>query len=428
MFSTDHGRTLTRRQLLAVCGSCLGVGALGGYAYGSGYVRGDDCNPTPLDTSPTDWPLPGYDGGNTRAVPSGRAPASGLSERWRIRLQNPEQPLAINGSVFVAPETPSAEFVRSYELSTGEEQWAKPVSPSGYSLPLLAGGDSLFLGQDRASGETVSRALATADGSERWTSGVASGHVVPVFGAGLLVFRDSPALIAIDARTGEECWRESVASNLRSGAIHAGETVVVDTGTDGKIIALDARTGEQQWKFDVSDYFHPDEDDIVDARYGRIVAGTDRLFFRTYGGMSIALDAVTGETDWVTPETPPEMPAEGGRNYIPPGLEPIAFSSDVLVVVESDGTDRSDSLHALDPTTGSERWSFEPEAEEDVHIRSAAVAGETVFLPVLDELQLLDLSSGSVLETHDLDGYARSISLAEGACLVATTEGIVAFE
>lgn len=428
MPSTDQGHTLTKRQLLAVCGSCVGVGALGGYTYGSGFVRGDDCNPTPLDTSPTDWPLPNYDGGNTRTVPSEHAPESGLSEQWSVGVQNPEQPIVLNGSVFVAPEAPLTEFIRSYDLSTGEERWMKPVSIPGHGLPLLAGGDSLFLGQDREAGETVSRALATADGSERWTSDIASGYVIPVLDAGLLVFRDSPNLIAIDARTGKECWQESFTARLRSSTLHAGETIVMGTSTEGEIIALDAETGEQRWNVDISGYFHPDEDNINDAIRGHIVAGTDRVFFGTFGGMLIALDAATGETDWVTPETPPVIPTEGRRHYLPPGLEPVAFSDNALVAIESDGTDRSDSLHVIDPTTGSEQWSFEPEEEEDVSIRSAAVVGETVVLPVMKEFHLIDLASGDIFETHDLDGYARSVSLADGVCLVATTEGIVAFE
>ncbi|SDQ57584.1 hypothetical protein SAMN04489842_1218 [Natronobacterium texcoconense] len=127
MPSADRRQTLTKRQLLAVCGSCAGVGTLGGYAYGSGFFR-DDCNPTPLDTSPADWPLPSYDEGNTRAVPSEHAPENGLSETWSVGIRNPEQLLVLNGSVFVVPEVPPAEFITSYDLSTGEERWVKPVS------------------------------------------------------------------------------------------------------------------------------------------------------------------------------------------------------------------------------------------------------------------------------------------------------------
>lgn len=73
--------TLSRRQLLAASGFCLGVGALGGYAYGSNFFRDDGCTPTPVDVSPLDWPLPDYDGSNTRAVRSESAPAPGLTER-----------------------------------------------------------------------------------------------------------------------------------------------------------------------------------------------------------------------------------------------------------------------------------------------------------------------------------------------------------
>ncbi|WP_265110017.1 PQQ-binding-like beta-propeller repeat protein [Halosolutus halophilus] len=424
MPSTDQSHALTKRQLLALCGSCVGGGALGGYAYGSGFLPDDDCNPAPLDTSPTDWPLPNYDGGNTRTVPSEHAPESGLSEKWSVSVQDPGQPIAINGSVFVAGIRP--DFVISYDLFTGEERWTKPITTTqpGLRLSPMAGGDSLVIPQDSEDGDTVSRVWATADGSEQWTSDIPSGHVAPVLDAGLLVFRDSPDLIAIDARTGEECWRERFTDHLRSSTIHAGETIVMDTGRDGEIIALDAGTGDQQWNTDISEYFHPKFDAVRDP----LVAGTDRLFFGTFRGMLIALNAATGETEWVTPETHPELPTEGGREHAPLTLEPIVSSDDILVVIESDGTDRSDSLHTIDPTTGNKRWTFEPEEDEDVRIRSAAVGGETVFLPLMDEFHLVDLASGEILETHELDGYAQSVSLADGLCLVATTEGIIAFE
>jgi outer membrane protein assembly factor BamB len=99
-----------------------------------------------------------------------------------------------------------------------------------------------------------------------------------------------------------------------------------------------------------------------------------------------------------------------------------------LVAIESDTTDRSDSLHAIDPTTGNELWVFQPEAQEGVEIRSAAVAGKTVFIVMNKELHLIDLTNGSVIESHDLGSYAESIILADSICLVATTEEIVAFE
>ena len=428
MLSSDQRHTLTKRQLLAVCGSCVGGGALGGYAYRSGFLIDDDCNPPPLDTSPTDWPLPHYDGGNTRTVPPENAPTSGLSERWSISVQNPAQPIVLNGSVFVTPEDPSTEIITAYDVATGEEEWREHVSASVDRLPLLAGGNSLFLGQEQQNGDTVSKALATADGSELWTSDVASEQVLAVLEAGLLLFQDSNKLLAVDARVGEKCWQKRVSGGFMPSTIHAGETIVMNTFTTGEIIALNARTGEQQWEADISEYFHSDAENLNDSIVGRAVAGTDRVFFRTGGGMLIALDATTGETDWVTPKTHPEVPTEGERHYLPPGFEPVAVADDALVVIEWDGSDRSDSLHAIDPTSGAEQWEFEPEEEEDVHIHSAAVAGETVFVPVMEEFYLIDLASGEILETHDLSGYAQSVSLCYGLCLVATTEGIVAFE
>jgi outer membrane protein assembly factor BamB len=99
-----------------------------------------------------------------------------------------------------------------------------------------------------------------------------------------------------------------------------------------------------------------------------------------------------------------------------------------LVAIESDTTDRSDTLHAIDPTTGSEKWAFQPEAQDGVEIRSAGVAGKTIFIVMNKELRLIDLTNGGVIESHDLGSYAKSVILADSVCLVATTEEIVAFE
>nr|WP_277410223.1 PQQ-like beta-propeller repeat protein [Natrinema longum] len=347
---------------------------------------------------------------------------SGLTERWSVDVQHPGQPIVLNGSVLVGGIR-SPDFIRSYSLYTGEEQWLKRIS-AGHHVSLVAGGDSLFLGDDREDGERVSRALATADGSDRWTSAVSGGHVIPLLEAGLLAFYDSPDLIGVDAHTGEECWRKSLGSRIRSTALDADDTVVLDTGTDGNLFFLEAETGERRRETDISRHFHPNEGAVTDAIRGRIVAGSERIFFNTFGGLLIALDADTGETDWVTPETHPEIDG----NTALPEREPIAVSNDSLLVIESDGTDRSDSLYAVDPATGSEQWVFDPEEETDVRIRSAAVAGETVFLSVMDELLLIDLASGDVFERHDCDSHVQSVTLAGGVCLVATAEGIVAFE
>ena len=430
MPSTDRSRVLSRRQLVAVCGACAGGGSLAGYAYGAGIRRSGDCDPSPLDTSPTDWPLPNYDAANARAPPPESAPAPELTERWRISHQQPAHPLVINGSVVVASEARSPASITAYGLRSGEQRWTKPVSVSPYTFTLAAGGDSLFLSSARTDDGTVSRALSTADGSERWTSDVSGTHVLPFLEDGHLLFRDGSEFIAVDARTGEECRRLSVDRRIPPGtaATNSDGTVFVNIGTDGDVIALDEETGEVQWEADISAHFHPNEDDINDAIRGPIVAGSDRIVFHTFGGLLIALDAETGDTDWVTPDSHPEISVHDGRRYAPPELEPIARADDTVIVIESDPTDRSDRLHAIDSATGDARWTFEPEADEGASIWTGSVAGETVFFPVRDELFLVDLADGSVIETHDLEGAGHSLVLASRVCLVATFDGVVAFE
>ncbi len=70
---------LTRPQLLVICGSCMGIGGFVGYAYGSDVLR-DECNPTPMDVAPIDWPASNYDPANTRTTISESAPHGELTE------------------------------------------------------------------------------------------------------------------------------------------------------------------------------------------------------------------------------------------------------------------------------------------------------------------------------------------------------------
>ena len=117
MPSPEQRYTLSRRQLVALCGACAGAGTLGGYAYG-GTLRQKDCDPSPLAVSPTEWTLPEYDVANTRAAPAESAPSDELSERWRISFEEPDQPLVINGSVLIT-QHPYSRTIYSLATNNG---------------------------------------------------------------------------------------------------------------------------------------------------------------------------------------------------------------------------------------------------------------------------------------------------------------------
>jgi outer membrane protein assembly factor BamB len=110
------------------------------------------------------------------------------------------------------------------------------------------GGESAFVGfQD----QTV-RALALADGSERWSTRLATPlnpWAAPNVAGDLVVAADLGGMVsAIDASTGEV--RSEFATNEgvgRSSAVVIGTTALVPT-VEGSVQAIDLDTGERIWR------------------------------------------------------------------------------------------------------------------------------------------------------------------------------------
>lgn len=428
MPSTDQ-TGLSRRELLALCSTCVSAGALAGYGVGreSDLLRSADCDPSPLDVSPTDWPAPNYDSANTRTVPREAAPGRDLTERWTISRRQPSrgQPVVTNGSVFVVGGFGNVYWLRSYDLLTGDEQWKRHVTSTPAHHALAAGGDSLFVPEFSDGDSTVSTALATADGSQRWTALVTGSSLTPALGSGLLLFQEDSDVVAIDAHTGDECWRADVGDRVRSSAATAGGLAIVNAGTDGRIVALDVRTGEQRWERDVSEQFHPDEENINDAVRARIVLGSEYAFVHTYGGRLLALDLASGDTEWVETSSDPDPTMKDGKTYAPAALEPVAFTEGALLALETYATDDPDVLYALDPDSGDDQWTYDP---GETYLESPTVAGNTVYLTSPNALHLLDLTSGDSTGAYDVNGRSHYVTVADGVCLVTTSEEIVAFE
>ncbi|WP_224333357.1 PQQ-binding-like beta-propeller repeat protein [Haloprofundus halobius] len=93
----------------------------------------------------------------------------------------------------------------------------------------------------------MTKALATHDGTERWTAEVSDSTPTPGFATGHLFVSERQELIALNAHTGTKCWRTSLRDYPRSKATDS-DILVVNVGTDGLLIALDAETGALRWE------------------------------------------------------------------------------------------------------------------------------------------------------------------------------------
>jgi outer membrane protein assembly factor BamB len=349
-----------------------------------------------------------------------------LTERWAIspNASSATELIVTNGSVFV-PGAAGSQLLESYNLLTGKHEWTRRGLPHPRDLTLLSGGDFLFISQASGEDGIVSRAVATSDGSPRWSTDMHATPVDAALAAGHLCLPKGSDVLGFDAATGEECWQQTFDGLPRIRAATVGELVVTNaTGTDGELTVLDAETGQVTRSATVSSHFHPD-DDITDGLRDRMIVGDDRWFVHTFGGRLLALHADTGAIDWVEKSSQPNLLKEGGNVYAPSQLRPVAISGETLLVFEEFVTDEPDVVYALDATTGETKWTVEAEAKS---LQTPAVAGNTVFVLMGGKLQLFDLAEGDHIDAYDVAGWPSSVVLAGGLCVVSTTEELIAFE
>ncbi|MDP9410613.1 MAG: PQQ-binding-like beta-propeller repeat protein [Actinomycetota bacterium] len=150
-------------------------------------------------------------------------------------------------------------------------------------------------------------------------------------------------VLTLDAATGEEMWRASVASTVRAGTAYApgGEGssgVVVLTSVSGEVLALDPSSGERLWHHQVGDPLHMwvYQEPLI---HEDLVFVGDVVVFQ-------ALDLATGEVVWER--------ADLGKpeNYIPVA-HPVIQADTLLLGF----MDQSPNTWGLDPRTGKTRWS-----------------------------------------------------------------------
>ena len=212
----------------------------------------------------------------------------------------------------------------------------------------------------------------------------------PIVANGLMyVSEGSGRVTAFDVKSGDVAWvhtrsyPEDIAQSQALGR-HRGVSVLGDTvywGTaDAALVALDARTGEQRWEVTTGDYStglgHSHPALIADGKVVLGFAGGDR----SGRGQVVAHDAETGEHLWTTYTVP--RPGEPGyetwtEREVPPlgGLTWNTISYDPELGLAYLGTGQptpwastlrgpgdalyTNSILALDIDTGEIEWYFQ---------------------------------------------------------------------
>ena len=183
-------------------------------------------------------------------------------------------------------------------------------------------------------------------------------------------------LYLLDRHTGQTVWQNTV--------VRAGEdqdTTVI--GADAKffyiasratsspvpgidpvvqLIAVDKTTGIIQWHI-----YGPREPASAPTDFGSLLLQGRNLIWQVAGTV-YDLDTVLGQIQW--------------RQYIAENY-PGAFPREEAQMAETAGVlliERSDVYHALDPATGSQRWTVANPANDTVQTASGVVAADNIFL------------------------------------------------
>jgi serine/threonine-protein kinase len=165
------------------------------------------------------------------------------------------------------------------------------------------------------------------------------------------------------------------------------------------VAALDAATGAERWRFPI--------DPVLESTFGGITVADGTVYVDTIMGALFALDAATGQPRWLS-----NLTAKEG-DYLEHLTAPAVDHGAVYV---ADGS----RLHAVDTTTGKERWRFRPDADHE-SLRIPTVVDGIVYLPGNHNLYAVDAQSGKELWRFTTEGsLGNDLAVVDGVTYLST--------
>lgn len=248
------------------------------------------------------------------------------------------------------------------------------------TIPAIAG-NRMYLVTDSG----MIRAINKYNGEVQWTNELTDLDYFPrgpiIYDENVYVTRDE-SVVAFDAETGDELWRESPNGiDLRIKSVTPGEETFYIFGSF-ELHEMDPETGETQvLNASVS------PKGTYPATDGERIYGVNATKGNIY-----AYDLETGEELWKRPH---------GSIY--------PTVSDGIVV---------SGKYAYEAETGNEIWSYDGGCQSN----SCSVANGTVFGEYDDMVKALDLETGDVIwETDEINGSGYSPTVADGVVYLMNT-------
>ena len=315
----------------------------------------------------------------------GPGPSEPVATLWTVQTAGPikSSPAVVGDDMFIVS---GDGHVVSLDAADGAQRWSS--ADAGYVGTVTASPAQIFaVGTDGSL-----TALAIADGKSSWhVAGSVLPNHNPLLVNGLVIAGGGDKrLHAYDAATGAERWSAATGGDIARGASTAGGVIFVGSD-DGYLHAIDAATGAELWSHhsarpnftttavragtvyaSVANGFESAQVLAVDAR-----SGDERWTFTAPNGLGLRSPVVDDQGVYVGADGGPVFAlslADGSIRWTFDGTSeteaPISIVGDTLYLFGSDN-----AVHAVDRTTGHERWQLGLGAGEDVAAGTTVVGG-----------------------------------------------------
>ncbi len=312
-------------------------------------------------------------------------------------------------------------------------RWSYEAGDAIESSAAIADG-TVFVGA--ATGHLLALDLAT--GALRWKYAVelAVGESSPAVANGLVFVGDLGGVFhAVRVKDGSRAWTFQTATEIKSSPVVIGDRVLIG-GYDARLYCLSAADGTLIWSIETDNYIHATPA-VVDGMI--YLAGCDEILHVVrlsdgqevrripFGGNTGASTAVVGSKAYFGTFNNEVLSVdvearkllwryEHQDRHFP--FYSSAAVADGLVVVGG----RDKMVHALDATTGKERWTYMTRARVD---SSPVLAGGRVYVGSSDgRFYVLDQQTGRKLYEYDTGApLTASPAIAAGRVVIGSLDG-----
>ena len=293
---------------------------------------------------PDDWPMYGYDAGNTFYNRNEETLDPPLAKVWEFESPGDVDGVVVSSGILLAGGSGDRkQQVFALDAQNGRHLWTFTLPGEGSGAmgmtPACSGDLAFFGGQN----DRNVYAVHLRTGELRWQQGEIESmySASPKVVEGVLYINSiQSGLWAFDAQTGKEKWRDKTQGRQAGIAVMANKLLRPGGAYGGVLVAFDTRSGEQQWVH-------------ADGLTSFGVAATDDMVFATYAGESPVEVTDGKDSKRFRYDRIAAFGTRDGRKVWETVLKEDALYSGLLVAGDSlYVTSRQESIYRLDIGTG----------------------------------------------------------------------------